>query len=156
VGNACDFSHLWSSCLCGSHNHGVSSPSTMSGSSGGTPHCHCGEIAVLRVARIMKNHYQKNRNYRWQKSVGNDKSLWLIKNYPRITDDYKSVCNSGIGKFWWIFGPWVIHTEHSPWVITHHPNSVGNTYDHLPWIISHNLAFVGNAHKSLSMGNFPL
>jgi len=46
-----------------------------------------------------KGHYQKNRNYRWQKSVGNDKSPWVIKNYPRITDDSKSVCNSGIGKF---------------------------------------------------------
>jgi len=52
---SCYFSHPWSSCSCGSHNHSVSSPATVSGSVGGTPHCHCGEIAVLRVARTVKN-----------------------------------------------------------------------------------------------------
>ncbi|QCD89382.1 hypothetical protein DEO72_LG4g327 [Vigna unguiculata] len=49
------FSHPWSSCSCGSHNHNVSSPATVSGSVGGTPLCHCGKIAVLRVARTVKN-----------------------------------------------------------------------------------------------------
>ena len=45
------FSHPLSSCSCGSRNHSVSSPRSVSG----TPHCHCGEIAVLRVARTSKN-----------------------------------------------------------------------------------------------------
>jgi len=45
------FSHPSSSCSCGSRNHSVSSPGSVSG----TPHCHCGEIAVLRVARTAKN-----------------------------------------------------------------------------------------------------
>jgi len=49
------FSHPLSSCSCGSRNHSVSSPGTVSGSVSGTPHCHCGEIAVLRVARTAKN-----------------------------------------------------------------------------------------------------
>ncbi|QCE09852.1 hypothetical protein DEO72_LG10g1075 [Vigna unguiculata] len=50
-----DFSHPWLSYSCGSHNHNVSSPAIVSGSVGGTPHCHCGEIVVLRVARTVKN-----------------------------------------------------------------------------------------------------
>jgi len=29
--------------------------------------------------------------------MGNSKSLWVIKNYPRIADDRISVCNLGIG-----------------------------------------------------------
>jgi len=33
----------------------VSSPRGWSGSLGGIPICHCEEIAVLRVARIVKN-----------------------------------------------------------------------------------------------------
>ncbi|QCD94099.1 hypothetical protein DEO72_LG5g2178 [Vigna unguiculata] len=49
------FSHLWSSCLCGSHNHSVSSLAIVSRSLGGTPHCHCGEIVVLRVVRTVEN-----------------------------------------------------------------------------------------------------
>ena len=52
---SCGFSHPLSSCSCGSHNHSVSSPGIVSGSVSGTPHCNCGEIAVLRVARTAKN-----------------------------------------------------------------------------------------------------
>ncbi|QCD89247.1 hypothetical protein DEO72_LG4g190 [Vigna unguiculata] len=71
------FSHLWSSCSCGSHNHNVSSPATVSGSLGGTPHCHCGEIVVLTVARIVKN---------------GGKQFWGCPHYKTENEDFKG-CN---------------------------------------------------------------
>ncbi|QCE11509.1 hypothetical protein DEO72_LG10g2742 [Vigna unguiculata] len=71
------FSHPLSSCSCGSRNHSVSSPGTVSGSMSGTPHCHCGEIAVLRVARTAKN-------------CG--KQFWGCPHYKSVGEDFKA-CN---------------------------------------------------------------
>ena len=65
-------------------------------------------------------YYKKNFIYIRQKSVGNDKNLWVIKNYPQIIDDIRSVCNKLVGKlpmnFWSVgkINSWVIHTNHHP------------------------------------------
>ncbi|QCE03762.1 hypothetical protein DEO72_LG8g1788 [Vigna unguiculata] len=51
---------------------------TVSGSVGGTPHCHCGEIVVLRVARTVKN---------------GGKQFWGCPHYKRTgSEDFKG-CN---------------------------------------------------------------
>jgi len=55
------FSHSWSSCSFGSHNHSVSSPGSVSGSVGGIPHLlHIGITHLLQNTQntIKLNHAQ--------------------------------------------------------------------------------------------------
>ncbi|QCD93337.1 hypothetical protein DEO72_LG5g1410 [Vigna unguiculata] len=67
-----------SSCSCGSENHNVSCPPGWCGSSDGSPTCYCGEIAVLKVARTMKN---------------GGKQFWGCPNYKRSANEGFKGCN---------------------------------------------------------------
>ncbi|QCD79839.1 uncharacterized protein LOC114176378 [Vigna unguiculata] len=109
---SCGFSHPLSSCSCGSHNHSVSSPGIVSGSVSGTPHCNCGEIAVLRVARTAKNcgkqfwgcpHYKRSVgedfkacNYFkwWTEDNGDERDATIARQSQRIRQREKDLIDS--------------------------------------------------------------